>query len=104
VELKSPVEILNEIKRIVAKTLRIPIERLTEDTRFEDLGVASIDVIEVLYEIEEKFGISIPIRPTENSLLLNSERPGIEPLELGFKTIAEFARAVKILVDAKTSS
>ncbi len=95
------VETLDEVKRIVAKGLRVPIEQLTDDTRLEDLGAESLDIIEIVYDIEEKFGIDVTIKPGDSSLRLKSEASGAESMvELG--TIAEIARVVESLVAAKS--
>jgi len=95
------VETLDEVRRIIAKRLHLPIEQVTDGTRLEDLGADSLDTIEIVYEIEEKFGISVPIRPGESSLLLKSAPPdGESMVQLG--TIAEIARVVESLVNAKS--
>lgn len=96
------VETLDEVKRIIAKGLRLPIEQLTDDTRLEYLGADSLDIIEIVYDIEEKFGIDVTIKPGESSLLVGSDTAGTESMvELG--TIAEIARVVDSLVAAKSS-
>jgi acyl carrier protein len=92
---------LEEIKRIVAKRVEVPVEQVTPDTRLEDLGAGSLEVIEIVYDIEEKFGISVPIKPGESSLVLETETRGTKStVELG--TIGDIARAVQSLVDAKS--
>ena len=74
---------------------------MTPDTRLEDLGAGSLEVIEIVYDIEEKFGISVPIKPGESSLVLETETRGTKStVELG--TIGDIARAVQSLVDAKS--
>src|ERR1700737_1486486 len=67
---------LDEIKGIVSKRSEVPVEQVTHDTRLEDLGVGSLEVIEIVYDIEEKFGISVPIKPGESSLVLETETDG----------------------------
>ena len=95
------VEMLDEIKRIISKRVEVPFEQVTHDTRLEDLGAGSLEVIEIVYDIEEKFGISVPIKPGESSLVLETETRGTKStVELG--TIGDIARAVQSLVDAKS--
>src|SRR3977135_817792 len=95
-------ETLDEVKRIIAKGLRVPIEKLTDDTRLEDLGADSLDTIEIVYDIEEEFGSRMTIKPGESSLLVSSETAGRESMvELG--TIAEIASVVESLVAAKSA-
>jgi acyl carrier protein len=95
------VETLDEVKRIVAKSLQVPIEQLTNDTRLEDLGAESLDVIEIVYDIEEKFDIAVPITPGESSLVLETETQGAKS-SVKLETIGDIARAVQSLVDAKS--
>jgi acyl carrier protein len=93
--------ILDEVRQIIARTLRVPVEKLTPETRLDDIGAQSLDVIEIVFELEEKFGITIPFDPDGGA---SSARGGREPDEAGdltFKTIGEVASAVQSLVDAK---
>lgn len=50
-----------EIKKIIATQMQIPSESLSAATRLEDIGVDSIDVLEIVFNIEQKFGIEIPL-------------------------------------------
>ena len=96
-------EIVDEVRQVIAKTLKIPVDRLALDTRLEDIGAESLDVIEIVFELEEKFGITIPYQAVEGA----SARPQgakIEPGRLELNTIGEVANAVKTLVDAKAAS
>jgi acyl carrier protein len=95
-------ETLDEVKRIIAKRLDVPVERLANDTRLDELGATSLEIIEIVFDIEEKFGINVPIQPGESSLVLKSETAGAEStVQLG--TIGETARIVQSLVEAKKS-
>jgi acyl carrier protein len=94
-------EMLDEIKRIVSKRVEVPVEQVMHDTRLEDLGAGSLEVIEIIYDIEEKFGISVPIKPGESSLLLETETEGTKST-VTLATIGDIARAVQSLVDAKS--
>ena len=50
-----------KIKAIVAKTLDINESEFTPDVNFiEDLGADSLDIVEMIMETEQCFGISIP--------------------------------------------
>jgi acyl carrier protein len=94
------VEMLDEIKAIAAKRVQVPIEQVTHDTRLEDLGAGSLEVIEIVYDLEEKFGIDFPIKPGETSLVLETETQGAKA-SVKLETIGDIARAVQSLVDAK---
>lgn len=50
----------SQIHSIVAKAAGIDPARLTPDTRLQDLGVDSLEAIEILFDIEEHFDITFP--------------------------------------------
>ena len=56
------------VKQLLAKHLEMNEEEIDETTTFEDLGIDSLDTVEILMEMEDAFGIEI--RPDEvgNSL------------------------------------
>ena len=90
-------EVIDEVRQIIAKALKIPVENLTLETRLDEIGAESLDVIEIVFELEEKFGINIPFQANQTA------KPG-QPTELPFGTIGEVANAVKALVDAKAAT
>jgi acyl carrier protein len=96
-------EIVDEVRQVIAKTLKIPADQLAPDTRLEDIGAESLDVIEIVFELEEKFGITIPYQAFDGT---QSRPQGAEP-DLGkleLNTIGQVANAVKALVEAKAAS
>ncbi len=48
-----------ELLAAIAKAQRIPLERVTLDSTFEELGIDSLDGFSLLYDVEERFGIEI---------------------------------------------
>lgn len=52
--------VIDEIKQILAKQLRIDANTINDDSNIiEDLGADSIDLVELLMTIEEKKGIVV---------------------------------------------
>lgn len=52
---------LQEIKELLSKQLKIDIEKIEDDTNIiEDLGADSLDIVEMLMTIEDKYGIIVP--------------------------------------------
>lgn len=52
---------INEIKKMLASQLNIEEKKIEDNSRLvEDLGADSLDMIEMLMTLEEKFGVSIP--------------------------------------------
>ena len=47
---------------IIAKSCSIERDRITLDATLEDLEVHSLDAVQVLFEIEDRFDISVPER------------------------------------------
>ena len=52
---------LEAVKDILSKQLRVDIDSITEDTRIvDDLGADSLDIVELIMALEEAFDIEIP--------------------------------------------
>lgn len=51
--------IFEEIKEIICEQLEVSPEEVTLETTFEDLGADSLDLYQVVIEIEEKYGIQL---------------------------------------------
>ncbi|MBL0687646.1 MAG: acyl carrier protein [Sulfurospirillum sp.] len=53
--------LLEDVKEVVAEQLNVSNEEIKEDSKFvEDLGADSLDVVELVMALEEKFDIEIP--------------------------------------------
>ena len=54
-------DILEMIKEILAKQLKVDVNTIDEDTNIvDDLGADSLDVVEMLMTIEEEYGVVVP--------------------------------------------
>ena len=52
---------INEIKQVIAKQLGISADTIRDDALIvDDLGAHSLDAVELLMALEDRFGISIP--------------------------------------------
>jgi len=52
---------MQEVVTLLAKQLNKKPETVTKESRIvEDLGADSLDVVEMLMELEEKYGLTIP--------------------------------------------
>jgi acyl carrier protein len=83
-------DILQDVKEIIAKQVNKPAGELAADTKLADIGIESLDVIEIVFALEEKFDISIPFNANDSAAE-------------AFATIGQVADAVKGLVAAKAS-
>ena len=50
---------LDKIKKIISNQLNVPEDRITPETVLEELGVDSLDTLEMLMVFEDEFGIAI---------------------------------------------
>jgi acyl carrier protein len=53
-------EIKEKIYDIVAKEARIERDTLSLDTRLEDLNIESLDMVQILFGIEDTFDVYVP--------------------------------------------
>ena len=49
----------SDLLDLISKEAIIDREKLTRDATLEDLGISSLDVISMLFELEEKYGVVI---------------------------------------------
>jgi acyl carrier protein len=49
----------SELLDLIAQEAIIPRDTLTREATLADLGIASLDVISMLFELEEKYGVVI---------------------------------------------
>jgi acyl carrier protein len=92
--------IMDGVRQIISKELKIPLERITPDTALQNIGVESLDLIEIIFALEEKFNISIPYNANETAAAGKGESAGAALGQL--ETISQISMAVQGLVDAKT--
>ncbi|MDP1649199.1 MAG: phosphopantetheine-binding protein [Rubrivivax sp.] len=73
---------------IIAKTCSIPHERITPGATLKELDVHSLDAVQVLFEIEDHFDISVPERDDQYAA----------------GTVRDLVEGVDRLIAAKTST
>jgi acyl carrier protein len=79
-----PANVTEDVLGVIAQAQRIPIEKVTLESRFEDLGIDSMDAVNILFALEEKFDIAIPDEAAKE-----------------IRGIREMVEGVQKLVDAK---
>lgn len=59
-------DIREKVKKVIVDQLSVNAEEITDDASFiEDLGADSLDIVELVMEFEEQFGIDIPDEEAE---------------------------------------
>lgn len=62
----TPEEISERVKAIIVEQLGVSLEEVTEEASFiEDLGADSLDIVELIMQLEEEWSIEIPDNDAE---------------------------------------
>lgn len=80
-------DVTTEVIEIIASKGTVDLAAVEPKARLTDLGIASLDVVEIVFALEEKFGIEIPFNANST--------------DLPFSTVGEVITAVQGLVNAK---
>jgi acyl carrier protein len=63
---------------VIATAQKLPLERITIESTFEELGIDSLDGVNILFALENEFNINIPDDKVEG---VRSVRQMVESLE-----------------------
>ena len=53
-------ELIQRVLKVIAVSKRIPLETVTIDSDFQQLGIDSMDAVEILFALENEFDVTIP--------------------------------------------
>ena len=81
----------DDIIEIIAKQASIDKDQVMPDATMDDLNIESLDLVEIIFAIEEKFDIAIPY---------NANDPGAVGADLN--TVKDVVEAVEKLVSDKS--
>jgi acyl carrier protein len=76
-----------DVMAIIANKIRGGRPNIQLSDKLEDLGLESLDAVEMIFELEEKFDVTIPYNANASST--------------EFETVGDVVQAVKSLVDGK---
>jgi acyl carrier protein len=85
-------EIGNVVLDVLAKHTQISREKVSLDTRLNSVGVDSLMMVEIIFDLEERFDISIP----------DPEFVGQQNRQ--FETVADVVRIVKELIEQQQTT
>ncbi len=73
-------EFIERVRKVIATSKRIPLEQVTIDSEFQQLGIDSMDAVEILFALENEFDISIPDDEVRNVHNVRTMAEGVEKL------------------------
>lgn len=73
-------ELNQRVFKAIAQSKRIPTESVTIDSEFEQLGIDSMDAVEILFALENEFDINIPDDEVRNVRNVRQMCEGVERL------------------------
>jgi len=76
----------SDVIEIVAKQAKADSATLKRETRLADLNLQSIDIVELIFAVEDKFDISVPYSPND-----------LDSAGLSFDTVGDLIAAVERL-------
>ncbi len=78
-----PKDLTERVISVIAATQRIPPEKISPDSTFEELGLDSLDAVNILFALEEEFKINIPDEQAREIRGVRGMIDGIEKLLAG---------------------
>jgi acyl carrier protein len=84
-------DVAGDVIAIIAKRKRVEKPTVGASDRLEDLGLESLDAVEMIFDLEEKFDVQIPYNANVNNARTE------------FETVGDVVKAVQKLVDEKKS-
>lgn len=74
----------SDVLDIIAEQSTVDRSQLTRDSRLEDIEIESLDVVEIIFALEEKFDVHVPYNANDQ--------------ELQFETVGDVIDAVTRLI------
>jgi len=80
-------DVAGDVIKVIAGKVRPERPQIALTDKLEDLGLESLDAVEMIFELEEKFDITIPYNANDS--------------RTEFDTVGDVVRAVESLVNGK---
>jgi acyl carrier protein len=81
-------DVATDVMSVIKKKIRVDRSEITMDDRLSELGLESLDALELVFDLEEKFEIEIPVNA-------NDAQIG------GFEKVSDVVAAVQKIIDKK---
>ena len=73
-------ELVERVRSVVAKNKGVPVDSVSLDSTFADLGMDSLDAVNLLFALEEEFDVSIPDHEARTINSVRGMVTGVEAL------------------------
>jgi acyl carrier protein len=73
-------EFIQRIRAVIANSQKLPLEKVTIDSAFQDLGIDSMDAVNILFGLESEFDINIPDEQAKDVRTVRQMAEGVEKL------------------------
>ena len=81
-------DVATDVMSVIKKKIRVDRTDITPDDKLTELGLESLDALELVFDLEEKFDIEIPVNA-------NDAQIG------GFERVSDVIAAVQKIIDNK---
>jgi acyl carrier protein len=75
----------SDIFEIIAEKAAVESKEVVSGAKLEDLEIESLDIVEIVFAIEEKFDVHVPFNANDQ--------------ELAFETVSDVVEAVQTLIE-----
>jgi acyl carrier protein len=82
-------DLIQRVLKVIATSKRIPLETVTIESDFLQLGIDSMDAVEILFAMENEFDISIPDEEVRSVRNIRQMCEGVEKLLAAKSAAAE---------------
>ena len=73
-------ELIQRVLKVIAASKRIPLQTVTIESDFQQLGIDSMDAVEILFALDNEFDISIPDDEVRNVRNVRQMSEGVDKL------------------------
>ena len=73
-------EFIQRIRTVIANSQKLPLDKVTIDSTFQDLGIDSMDAVNILFGLESEFDINIPDEEVKEIRTVRQMAEGVEKL------------------------
>jgi acyl carrier protein len=73
-------ELTQRVLKTIASAQRIPVEKVKIDSTFEELGIDSMDGVNILFALENEFNITIPDEAAKQIRSIREMVDGVDKL------------------------